>query len=82
MQHEHDKGFKDLLSNRRVFGVLLSSFIGEAWMSRIDPETLELVSASFIIPTFEKREADIIYKLEGWRCIHHCGVSICGYIKM
>ncbi|MDR3171873.1 MAG: Rpn family recombination-promoting nuclease/putative transposase, partial [Treponema sp.] len=63
MTQEHDKGFKDILSNRIVFASLLKSFISARWTAKIRPEALKMVPTSFITPDFEKREADIIYKL-------------------
>jgi hypothetical protein len=64
MEQEHDKGFRDLLSNASVFVSLLRAFIKERWTVEVKPEQLELVQTSFITPAFEKREADIIYKLK------------------
>jgi hypothetical protein len=64
MEQQHDKGFRGILSKGRIFAELLKSFIKEPWTERIDPEDLELVKTSFILPTFEKREADLIYKLK------------------
>jgi hypothetical protein len=64
MRQEHDKGYRTLLSNPEVFTGLLKAFIREPWTERIDPHDLEPVKTSFILPTFERREADIIYKLK------------------
>jgi hypothetical protein len=64
MYQEHDKGYRTLLSNPEVFAGFLKSFVNEPWTSRIDPKDLEPVKTSFILPTFERREADLIYKLK------------------
>jgi hypothetical protein len=64
MEQEHDKGFRDLLSNASVFVSLLTTFVKESWTTLVKPEQLEQVHTSFITSGFEKREADIIYKLK------------------
>jgi hypothetical protein len=64
MDQEHDKGFRDLLSNASVFVSLLRTFVKESWTALVKPELLEQVHSSFILSTFEKREADIIYKMK------------------
>ena len=67
MDKQHDKGFRAMLDNAAVFAELLVTFIGEGeqWTELISSEALERVNASFVTDTFEKREADIIYKLKG-----------------
>ena len=64
MDQEHEKGFRDLLSNASVFVSLLRTFVKASWTAQVKPEQLELVRTSFITSAFEKREADIIYKLK------------------
>jgi hypothetical protein len=64
MEQEHDKGFRDLLSNASVFVTLLRTFVKASWTLLVRPEQLELVHTSFITSTFEKRETDVIYKLK------------------
>lgn len=64
MHQEHDKGYKTLLAHPEVFVELLKSFVNEPWTDRIDPKDLEQMHTGFILPTFERREADIIYKLK------------------
>ncbi|MDR0561163.1 MAG: Rpn family recombination-promoting nuclease/putative transposase, partial [Spirochaetaceae bacterium] len=64
MTQQHDKGFRSLFSRSRFFLQLLNFCINEPWTKRINPEDLEMINASFILPDFEKREADIIYKLK------------------
>jgi hypothetical protein len=50
---EHDKGFRDLLSNASVFVSLLTMFVKASWTALVKPEQLELVHASFITPAFQ-----------------------------
>ena len=49
MDQEHDKGFRDLLSNASVFVSLLRTFVKASWTAQVKPEQLELVRTSFII---------------------------------
>jgi hypothetical protein len=64
MDQEHDKGFRDLLSNVSVFVSLLRAFVKSKWAALVEPDQLELVHTSFVTSGFEKRDADIIYKLK------------------
>jgi hypothetical protein len=60
---EHDKGFRFFLSDPKIFADFLKAFIKAPWTTLVKPENLELINADFILPTFEKRSADIIYCL-------------------
>lgn len=61
--HEHDKGYKYLLSSKRVFLQLLRSFVKQGWVEEIDESSLVLINKSYILPDFSDKESDIVYKL-------------------
>jgi predicted transposase/invertase (TIGR01784 family) len=60
----HDKGYKFLLSSRKVFLELLQSFVHLGWVEKIDPESLIKIDKSCILQDFNKKEADLIYRLK------------------
>ncbi|HOJ10661.1 MAG TPA: Rpn family recombination-promoting nuclease/putative transposase [Clostridiales bacterium] len=62
--NKHDKGYKYLLSVKRVFMQLLRSFVDESWVGSIDEDSIEYINKSFILQDFKGKEADIVYKLK------------------
>jgi predicted transposase/invertase (TIGR01784 family) len=58
----HDSGYKKLFSNTEMVRQLLTSFVKEDWVTRIDYSRLQRVDKSFITDEFAGRESDIIYK--------------------
>jgi len=42
---------------------LLRSFVDQGWAQNINPEDVELLDKSFILPDFKNREADLVYKV-------------------
>ncbi|MBO8129871.1 MAG: Rpn family recombination-promoting nuclease/putative transposase [Peptococcaceae bacterium] len=61
--HPHDKGYKQLLANKRTFLELLKTFVREDWIKDIDESDLVLVNKSYILQDFNEKEADIVYRL-------------------
>lgn len=59
----HDKGYKDLFSNKEAFITLIRSFVDEDWVDKIDFKNLEYVNKSFILHDFKEKEADVVYRL-------------------
>lgn len=76
VHHEHDKGYRSILSHKQNFLDLLKGFIHEPWVKEIEtePDSLSLVNESFITRDYEDREADIIYrvKLKEREVIFYC----------
>lgn len=64
LSNKHDKGYKYLLSTKRVFLQLLKSFLKQGWVQKIDENSLERIDKSFILQDFKGKEADIIYKIK------------------
>ena len=62
--HPHDKGYKQLLADKRVFLELLQTFVREKWVEAIDANDLILVNRSYVLQDFNEKEADIVYRLK------------------
>lgn len=60
----HDKGYKALLRNKKVFLELIKTFATQDWISDLDEEHLIAVEKSFIPKDFRERKADILYRLQ------------------
>lgn len=58
----HDKGYKDLLTNKNIFEDLIKSFVKKSWSKDISKDNLELVNKSFVLSDYEEMESDILYK--------------------
>lgn len=63
IHNAHDKGYKYILSIKRLFVQLLKSFVDQGWAKKIEPSDVELVDKSFILPDFKNKEADLVYKV-------------------
>ena len=61
--HPHDKGYKQLLSNKKTFLELIRTFVREDWAKEIDEDDLVLVNKSYILQDFSEKEADVVYRL-------------------
>ncbi|QDR81680.1 Rpn family recombination-promoting nuclease/putative transposase [Sporomusa termitida] len=62
--HAHDKGYKQLLSNKRTFLALLKTFVREEWTADLREENLVRVEKSYILQDFTEKEADIVYEMK------------------
>jgi len=63
LDNRHDKGYKYILSIKRMFVQLLRSFVEQGWVSRLDEGNVERIDKSFILQDFKGKEADIVYKV-------------------
>ena len=64
LNNKHDKGYKYLLSTKRIFLQLLKSFLKQSWVQKIDENSIEKIDKSFILQDFSGKESDIIYKVK------------------
>ncbi|NSW92964.1 MAG: Rpn family recombination-promoting nuclease/putative transposase [Firmicutes bacterium] len=64
LNNKHDKGYKYILSVKKVFLQLLKSFVRQDWVHRIDKDSLEQINRSFILQDFNGKEADLIYRVK------------------
>ncbi len=64
LDKSHVKGYKYLLSVKRVFIQLLKSFVGQDWVNKIDEESVERIDKSFILQDFKGKESDLVYKVK------------------
>jgi len=62
--NKHDKGYKYLLSVKKVFVQLLKSFVNQGWVSKIEADDVEKIDKSFILKDFREKEADLVYKVK------------------
>ncbi|MGI9862770.1 Rpn family recombination-promoting nuclease/putative transposase [Moorella naiadis] len=62
--HPHDKGYRQLLSDKRVFLELLKTFVRETWVEAIYENDLILVNKSYVLQDFSEKEADVVYRLK------------------
>ncbi|QZY53889.1 Rpn family recombination-promoting nuclease/putative transposase [Crassaminicella profunda] len=63
IKHEHDLGYKEILSHKKTFLEFLRSFVKKDWVKLIDEENLILIDKEFILKDFKQEEADIVYKV-------------------
>ncbi|NSW92932.1 MAG: Rpn family recombination-promoting nuclease/putative transposase [Firmicutes bacterium] len=63
LNNRHDKGYKYLLSVKKVFVQLLKSFVRQDWVHKIDEDSVEQINRSFILQDFNGKEADLVYKV-------------------
>ena len=59
----HDKGYKQLLANKKTFLELIRTFVQEEWVNEIDEDRLILVDKSYVLEDFSEKEADVVYRL-------------------
>ncbi|MDN5362439.1 MAG: hypothetical protein PWP70_1486 [Moorella sp. (in: firmicutes)] len=62
--HPYDKGYRQLLADKRVFLELLKTFVREKWVEAIDADDLILVNKSYVLQDFSEKEADVVYRLK------------------
>ncbi|MED0671860.1 hypothetical protein P4S95_16915 [Aneurinibacillus aneurinilyticus] len=58
----HDKGYKYLLSSKKVFVDLLRSFVKQGWIEQIDDTNVIKVDKSYILQDFADKEADFAFQ--------------------
>lgn len=63
VHNQHDKGYKFLLSSKRVFIELLRSFVKHDWVNDIDEANVVKVDKSFVLQDFADKEADLVYRV-------------------
>jgi predicted transposase/invertase (TIGR01784 family) len=59
---KHDESYRLLFSIPRMIIELLRGFFGQAWVDRVDFETLERVNSSYVSPKLRRRETDIVWR--------------------
>ena len=63
---EHDAGYKSLFSHPEMVEDLIRGFVHEDWVRDLDFSTLERVEARFVTPRLQRRESDVVWRLQ-WR---------------
>lgn len=64
VHNQHDKGYKFLLSSKRVFIELLRSFVRQEWVKDIDETDIVKIDKSYILQDFADKEADLVYRMK------------------
>ena len=66
---QHANTYKNLFSHREMVQDLISGFVKQGWVARLDFDTLERVGDSFVTDDIRDREDDIIWwnKISGNR---------------
>jgi len=64
IHHPHDKGYRQLLSNKKTFLELIMTFVKEDWVTDINENDIILVDKSYILQDFSEKEADVVYRLK------------------
>lgn len=59
----HDRAYKQLLANKKMFLQLLKTFLSEEWVKDVDEQNLMTIDKSFIPKSFRDKQADILYRL-------------------
>ena len=59
-----DKGYKTLLSSKKIFLELLKTFVNKDWIGQIDENSIIKVDKSFILNDFNQKEADLVYRVK------------------
>ncbi|HSV32163.1 MAG TPA: Rpn family recombination-promoting nuclease/putative transposase [Atribacteraceae bacterium] len=60
----HDTGYKFLLSSKKAFVQLIRCFIQAAWTDQIHEQNLVRIDKSLILPDFQNKEADLVYRAQ------------------
>ena len=60
----NDKGYKLLLSSKKIFLELLRSFVKHDWVESIDENSILKVDKSYILNDFSGKEADLVYRVK------------------
>lgn len=63
MANEHDKRYKKLFSNPLIVEELLTYFVDEKFVGKLDFSSLERQDKSFVLENYRERESDIIWKI-------------------
>jgi hypothetical protein len=59
----HDHAYKNMFSTRRAVEQLLTGFVHEDWVERLDFSTLENINASYVTEDLKGRADDLIWRL-------------------
>jgi predicted transposase/invertase (TIGR01784 family) len=66
---DHDRSYKRLFSHPELVRDLLTGFVHEEWVKRLDLSSLEKVNGSYVAEELREREDDIVWRVrwaDGW----------------
>jgi predicted transposase/invertase (TIGR01784 family) len=61
---QHDRGYRDVFSNKSSFLHFLTKYIKASWSEGITEDDLEHVNATFVTKDYRKYESDVVYKMK------------------
>ena len=61
---KYDRTYYNLFSNPEMVEDLLKSFVHEDWVDDLDFSTLELLNSKFISQEINKREGDLVFRIQ------------------
>ncbi|QSZ27757.1 Rpn family recombination-promoting nuclease/putative transposase [Aceticella autotrophica] len=64
INNKYDKGYKYLLSYKKVFIEFLRSFVKKDWVNQIEESKIIRINKSFILQDFKNKEADLVYQVK------------------
>ena len=64
LHHVHDKGYKELYSNREVLLDLLCNMLKLDWAQELTADNLELTDDSFVTSDYSEVESDLVYRVK------------------
>ena len=60
---EHDAGYKLLFSHPQMIKELLTGFVREDWVRRLDFDSLEKINTNYVADDLRQRHDDVIWKV-------------------
>ncbi|MCL1880932.1 MAG: Rpn family recombination-promoting nuclease/putative transposase [Oscillospiraceae bacterium] len=60
---KHDKGYRNIFSNKDSFMHFLNKYIKMPWVEKIDEDDLVRIETSYVMRDYKERESDVLYKL-------------------
>ena len=61
---QHDRGYRDIFSNKSSFIHFLTKYIKASWAESITEDNLERGNATFVTKDYRKYESEVVYKLK------------------
>ena len=61
---DHDNGYKALFSHPEMVADLIRGFVHEDWVRDLDFATLERVEGRFVTGRLQRRESDVVWRLQ------------------
>lgn len=60
---KHDKGYRNIFSNKDSFMHFLNKYIKMPWVEKIDEDDLVRIETSYVMRDYKEYDSDVLYKL-------------------